>query len=206
MIIALVGLIGNSFVILTFHKQKRQTSATMFLKFLALFDILLIISTSLICHRYVVMISHNTHILYWIDGLHFLIGHVNEYPTIHCFGIPKHSQSIKACIRFWLSISENSSGKLKYEIVLNIPNRIMVSFGYPTGNFNYHHFDLKSHRPNVLKRVVEPSLLDTYCYAALAILKHRPRETSVIETYLEMCESSFTNARHHGKYYRLFWF
>ena len=64
MIIALVGLIGNSFVILTFHKQKRQTSATMFLKFLALFDILLIISTSLICHRYVVMISHNTYILY----------------------------------------------------------------------------------------------------------------------------------------------
>ena len=62
-----------------------------------------------------------------------------------------------------------------------------------TRNFNYHHFDLKSHRPNVLKRVVEPSLLDTYCYAALAILKHRPRETSVIETYLEMCESSFTN-------------
>ena len=68
------------------------------------------------------------------------------------------------------------------EIVVNMLYRRMVSFGYPAQNFNYHHFDLKSHRPNVLKLVVEPS-----------ILKHRPRETSVIESYLDMCESSFIN-------------
>ena len=44
-------------------------------------------------------------------------------------------------------------------------------------------FDLKSHRPNVLKSVVEPSTLSTYHYAALAILTHKPSETSFMETY-----------------------
>ena len=47
-------------------------------------------------------------------------------------------------------------------------------------------FDLKSHGPNVLKSVVEPSLLDTNYYAALAILTRRPWETSVMETYPAM--------------------
>ena len=46
--------------------------------------------------------------------------------------------------------------------------------------------DLKNHRPNVLKSVVEPSLLDTYYYAALALLPHRPSETSFMVTYPAM--------------------
>ena len=51
MVISLVGILGNSLVIVTFHKQKHHTSATQFLKALAAFDILLIISTNIFSHR-----------------------------------------------------------------------------------------------------------------------------------------------------------
>ena len=53
MFVALVGLVGNILAILTFHKQKRQTSATLFLKLLAVFDMMLIITTNLFSHRWV---------------------------------------------------------------------------------------------------------------------------------------------------------
>ena len=43
--------------------------------------------------------------------MHF-IRHVNEYPTMHHFGNPRHTQSMIAFIRFLLSISGNSSEKL----------------------------------------------------------------------------------------------
>ena len=43
---------------------------------------------------------------------HIIIGHVNEYPTMHYFGSPRHTLSQWYCIWFWLSISGNSSEKL----------------------------------------------------------------------------------------------
>ena len=51
MIVSLVGLVGNLLVILTFHRQKRKTSATTFLKHLAAFDMALIVATNLFAHR-----------------------------------------------------------------------------------------------------------------------------------------------------------
>lgn len=51
MLVSVIGLLGNLLVILTFHRQKRNTSATTFLKHLAIFDIFVIISTNLFAHR-----------------------------------------------------------------------------------------------------------------------------------------------------------
>ena len=47
------------------------------------------------------------------------MGHVNEYPTMHHFGIPGHTQSMVAYI-IWLSISGNSSEKLHCGNVVNM--------------------------------------------------------------------------------------
>ena len=41
-----------------------------------------------------------------------LIRHVNEYPTKHCFGNPRHTQSMIAYVWFWRSIFGNSSENL----------------------------------------------------------------------------------------------
>ena len=45
----------------------------------------------------------------------------NEYHTMHTFGNPRHTQSMIADIWFWLSISENSSERLHYGNVVNMP-------------------------------------------------------------------------------------
>ena len=49
------------------------------------------------------------------------IGHVNEYPTMHYFGIPIHTQSLIAFIRVSLSISGGTSERLHCGNVVNIP-------------------------------------------------------------------------------------
>ena len=41
-----------------------------------------------------------------------LIGYVNEYPTMHCFGNPRHTQSMIAYVWFWRSVPGNSSENL----------------------------------------------------------------------------------------------
>ena len=80
MIISLVGILGNSLVIVAFHKQKHHTSATQFLKALATFDILLIISTNIFSHRsvdctvalyscFLTVIIYQYHLLKEIDNI-----------------------------------------------------------------------------------------------------------------------------------------
>ena len=49
------------------------------------------------------------------------IARVNEYPTMHNFGIPKHTQSIMA-LRLRLSISGNSKEKLHCWNIVNMSN------------------------------------------------------------------------------------
>ena len=46
------------------------------------------------------------------------IGHVNEYPTMHYFGNPRHAQSM---IAYMILISGNSSEKLNCGNVANMP-------------------------------------------------------------------------------------
>lgn len=47
----------------------------------------------------------------WPSAL-MVIGDVHNYPAMHCFGIPRHTQSMITFIRFLLSQSENSGSKL----------------------------------------------------------------------------------------------
>ena len=52
------------------------------------------------------------------------IGHVSEYPTMHYFGNPRHTQSMIAYMI--LSISGKSSEKLYCRNVANVPYHIEI--------------------------------------------------------------------------------
>ena len=49
------------------------------------------------------------------------IGHVNEYPTMHYFGIPRDTQSMVAYTVLTVNSSGNSSEKLHCENDVNMP-------------------------------------------------------------------------------------
>ena len=56
------------------------------------------------------------------------IGHVNEYPKMHLFGHPRHTQSMIAYIHVILSISGNSREKLHCGTVVNMPDQPFNTF------------------------------------------------------------------------------
>ena len=57
--------------------------------------------------------------------LHCVIVHVNDYPTMHYFGIPRHTQSILA-YKILTSISGNSSEKLYCGNAVKMPYYLNV--------------------------------------------------------------------------------
>ena len=55
-----------------------------------------------------------------------VIGHVNKYPAMHYFRIPRHTHSMIAYLWFWQSISGNSSKILHCGNVVNMHNSNLV--------------------------------------------------------------------------------
>ena len=61
--------------------------------------------------------------------LHCVTVHVNDYPTMHYFGIPRHTQSMIA-YKTLTSFSGNSSEKLYCGNVVKMPYRLNVIIEY----------------------------------------------------------------------------
>ena len=74
--------------------------------------------------------NHSCHLEYKLKRGVRLIGHVNEYPIMHCFGKPRHTQSMTAYMilteyfwKFrWKAPLVKNSMLLTCPIVLNLPN------------------------------------------------------------------------------------
>ena len=76
------------------------------------------------------------------------IGHVHEYPKLQSFGISRHTQSIVAFVRFWMSISGNSSENfilgmlLTCPIIVTIINYTAASLDHYSSIWRYkEHYD-----------------------------------------------------------------
>ena len=62
-----------------------------------------------------------------------MIGHANEYPIMHYFGIPRHTVNDSIIVRFSLGVSGNSSKKLHCGNVVNIPYWQVIVVEYVDG-------------------------------------------------------------------------